>query len=277
MTTFQAIVYAIVNGLTELLPISAKTHQVLVPYLMDWHPPTGPLLGALTLGSLCALLVYFRHDWASMISCTLQVILFRKKPMTLDERLPLFIGVSTLPALIASSYFGQTLLETEWSPPFLAAVFGAIGLPLWFFDSFSRKSKGLYDWNGLDATIVGLTQVLAIAPGGDPLTGVLMGAFFLNYKRETAAKYAYFTSVPILVMETLGHLKGVTLSLPAPMPEVSWLTFFVALIVTFFVSLLVIGAFMKHVLQRGMSQYVIYRCLFAGGICVVYWMRNHSF
>src|SRR3712207_5657449 len=104
MTTFQAAIYALVFGMTQFLPVSTQAHQVFIPVVLGWQQPEGVFDGALSLGALIALLIYFRHDWASMISCFLQVILFRKRPMTLDERLPLFLGVTALPVCIVGSY-----------------------------------------------------------------------------------------------------------------------------------------------------------------------------
>lgn len=275
MTTFQALVYAIVNGVSEFLPISSKAHNILIPYLVGWQPPSGALLGALSLGSLLALLIYFRHDWASMISCFLQVIIFRKRPMTLDERLPLFLFVSTLPTILASYYFRNRIIDAEWSTLMIAGAFAAMGLPLWFLDHLNRKIKGMFDWKWGDAIIVGLTQALAFIPGWDPFSGILLGALFLNYKREPAVKYAYFAAAPMLIARTVSLLDGVSIGSSAPMFDLSWLSFAVALIVTLFVSLLAIGGFMKHVQQKGLGQYVIYRWILAGGVCAVYWLRTH--
>src|SRR4051794_37293269 len=109
MTTFQAIVYGIIHGFTEFLPISARAHQILIPYILSWPEPTGVFGGALALGAFLAVLIYFRHDWASIISSFIQVIIFRKRPMTLDERLPLFIFVSSIPTGAAWYYFHETL------------------------------------------------------------------------------------------------------------------------------------------------------------------------
>src|SRR4051794_11037055 len=82
MTTFQAIVYATLHGISEFLPISSKAHHILIPYLIGWQPPPEQFFGTLAIGSSLALLIYFRHDWASMISCFLQVLIYRKRPMT---------------------------------------------------------------------------------------------------------------------------------------------------------------------------------------------------
>lgn len=276
MTTFQAVVYATIHGISEFLPISSKAHHILIPYLVGWQQPAEPFVGALSLGSFLALLIYFRHDWASMISCFLQVLIYRKRPMTLDERLPLFLTVTTLPVVLASTYFGERVAQTEWTTLSVCAIFAVVGIPLWFFDSFNRKLKGMFDWKWLDAGAVGIVMATALIPGWDPLSGVLIGAFLLNYKREPALKYAYFSITPIILFKALTHLKGIHFHNAVPIPDVSWLSFCVAILVTTLVGLLSIGGFMKHVQQKGLGQYVIYRWILAAGIAGLYWVRTRG-
>jgi undecaprenyl-diphosphatase len=221
MTTFQAIIYAIFEGIGEFLPISAKAHHILIPYIIGWEEPTSALMGALTLGSFLALLIYFRHDWASMISCFLQVIIYRKRPMTLDERLPLFLIVSTLPVLLIYSHFHEQVTSIEWTIPWIAGITGLVGIPLWFFDSINRRIKGMFDWKWLDAIIVGITQASAILPGWDHFSALLLGAFFLNYKREPATKYAYFAIAPLILAKSITHLREVNFHNPTAAPDLA--------------------------------------------------------
>ena len=180
MTTFQAIIYAVVHGLSSFFPVSADAHQVLVPFIPQWPEPNGPMLGALALGSLLALLVYFRHDWASMISCLLQVIIFRKRPMTLDERLPLFILIATLPLGIATYFLRGHELPITWTPVTVAAALAAFGIPLWISDSMSRKSKSMFDWNWIDAAIVGMMQIGTLILGLGSVAATLIAGQFRN-------------------------------------------------------------------------------------------------
>lgn len=274
MTTFQAFIYAVIQGATQFAPVSAKAHQILLPYVVGWQPPTGALLGALNLGAFLACLIYFRHDWASMISSLIQVIAFRRRPMTMDERMPLFITISSVPTLLALSYFGESLTDTISAPLGVTAIFAAVALPLWICDSWSKKCKGMADWNWLDALWIGLSQTLAILPGYDFFTGALFCGFFLNYRREAAAKYAFFTSVPVLLTQSITLLKDVNFHAQAPMPEMTWLTFSVALVVTLLMGVLVIGGFMKNIAQKNIGQYVAYRWVMAALVCVVFWIRN---
>lgn len=276
MTTFQAIVYAAIHGMSEFLPISSKAHHILIPYLLGWQPPTEAFIGTLALGSFLSLLIYFRHDWASMISCFLQVIIYRKRPMTLDEKLPLFLAVTIFPAVLASSYFGEKVSETEWTPLVVCGISAFVGIPLWFFDSINRKLKGMFDWKWLDAGAMGLIMATALLPGWDRLSSLLIGASLLKYKREPALKYAYYSITPILLAKAMTHLKGITFHSSTPLPDVSWLSFCVALVVTALVGLLAIGGFMKHVQQKGLGQYVIYRWILASGVGVLYWIRTYG-
>jgi undecaprenyl-diphosphatase len=276
MTTFQAMIYAAIHGISEFLPISSSGHRILVPYLVGWQPPTGALLAAMTLGAFMALLIYFRHDLASMISCVLQVIIFRKRPMTLDERLPLFLGVSCLPVVLATYYFRTRVSETEWTPLLVAGIVASASIPLWAVDYLCRKFKGMFDWKWFDAAVIGLVQATAVIPGWDHFTAVLLGALFLNYKREPAAKYAYFALVPITLSHVISEFKEVSFVTSAPSPDLSWLSFGVAVIVSTLAGLLAIGGFLRHVQTKGIGQYLSYRWILAGGVCAAYWIRSHS-
>lgn len=276
MTTFQAIIYALIEGICRFLPLSPEAHRTFIPYFLNWQPPTGVMLGALTLGSFLALFIYFRHDWASIISSFLQVILFRKRPMTLDERLPLFLGVTLFPVAVCHSYFHPRFEAMDWPPALIACTFAAIGLPLWFFDHLSKKSKGMFDWNWMDATWVGVIEASAFIPGWDYVSSAMLGALFLNYRRESAAKYAYYSLTPLLLIQSISYLKEINFHSPSPMPDVSWLSFGVTIVVACLAGLIAIGGFMKHLQQKGVGQYVVYRWVLAAGVCGFYWLKSHS-
>ncbi len=274
MTTFQAVIYAISHAIGEFFPIGTRAHHTLIPYLVGWSPPMNGLLGVLNLGSLLAIATYFRHDWASMVSSFLQILLFRRKPMTLDERMPLFLGITTLPLLLTSTYLHERLQEVQWTPLTVSAIFAFAGIPLWFFDRSGRKNKGMFDWNWMDAALIGMIQAASILPGWDPLSAILIGALFLNYRRETAAKFAFFASAPLLMSQTLSQLKEVNFHGSSPTADLSWLSFGVAGVMSLSVGLLVIGGFMKHIQNKGLGQYIAYRWILAGGIWIFYWTRS---
>ena len=267
--------FGVLQGFTEFLPISASAHHVLVPYLLGWPQPSGVFLGALSLGTLLALLVYFRHDWASIISSFLQVIIFRKRPMTLDERLPLFIFLATLPVAASYYYFQDKLTLFTPSPLWVAISLCVCSVPLWMADRMSRKSKGMFDWNWSDSLVIGLSQMLLLVPGGGRALGSLSGGLFRNYNREATAKFSFYAAGPLLAAATFIHLRGLNLHDASPMADLSWLSFGVALAITTLTSLLVIGGFMKHIQQKSFNQYLVYRFMLAIGAGVIFWLRSH--
>lgn len=277
MTTFQAIVYGVLHGFTEFLPISASAHRILLAYATGWAEPSGAFLGALSVGSALALLVYFIHDWLSMLSCFLQILIYRKKPMTLDERMPLFIIIATLPiAGIWYQFHEEMTNRLDSSPLMVAATLAGFGLLLGFADHMSRKTKNMYDWNFFDSLVVGALEIAALVPGCGRSCATMTGALFRNFSREASAKFGFFIALPVLVASSITHLKGTSFRAPAPMADISWLSFYIAMLVAFFSSLLAIGAFMKHIQRGGMGQYVIWRLLVAGGTGVLYWVRNRG-
>lgn len=276
MTTFQSIIYAIVHGFTQFLPISASAHERLIPYWLDWPEISGAFKAALLLGSSLSLLVYFRHDWASIISSFLQVIIFRKRPMTLDERLPIFIFFTSIPVAAAWFYLAPMISTQEWSPLLLSAILAAGGIPLFLADSSSRKTKGMFDWNILDTLVVGIFGIFFVIPGGGLPEGMMPGALFRNYNREAAAKYCYFAMFPFLLASTYLHFHQVQLHSGQPGPDLSWLSFVTAALVTFLTGLLTIGGLMKNIHRKGFTQYVIYRLLVAAATVGVFWFRSRN-
>jgi undecaprenyl-diphosphatase len=154
MTTFQAIVYGILHGFTEFLPVGEAAHRILLGFFTGWSEPSSAFLGALSAGSALALLVYFIHDWLSMTSCFLQVLIYRKKPMTPDERMPIFLALAVLPVGAAWYYLHEMIAsQLDSSPLVVAAMLAGFGLILWFSDSMSRRNKNMYDWNALDSIV----------------------------------------------------------------------------------------------------------------------------
>ncbi len=273
MTIFQIIIYAIIHGITDALPLSSQAHDLLIPPLIGWQPPFGPCLGALMLGSFLSFFFYFRHDWASMISCFLQVLIYRKSPMTLDERMPIFLILTMAPLLFVSSYFHERLIEIEWTPLMVAISLGGMGLCMGSVNYWSRKTKNMMNWNSFDALGAGILLLTALIPGSDYLTGILIGSLFLDYKLEAALKYAYFIGTPLLLWNALPYLKITTWSTSAPSPELSWLSFGTALLVTFLVNLFCINGLMKNIQKKGFHQIITYRLVLAIGMSLFYGMK----
>lgn len=276
MNTFQAIVVSIFYGFSTFLPISEAAHRWFIPYLLGWPAIEGPLLGALALGAFLAALFYFRHDWASILSSALRVLLLWKKPSALDERMLAFVLITSLPSAVMAYYFLDEIHAFSSQPFFIAGSLILFSIPLKLAESMNRKTKNLFAWNWLDALIVGFTQLLLFVPGAGRQTGALTGAMFRNYNLEATAKFVFFTIVPILGVQSYTSLNSLSFSQPAPAEGLTWLSFYSALSVSFFSSLLAIGGFMKGIHRLKLNGYLTYRIVLGLGVFIVVWLREKT-
>lgn len=276
MSTFQAVINSIVHGFAEFLPVDVSAHHTFLSYIFDWNYPPQILAGVMTAASLLALLIYFRHDWASIISSLLQVIIFRRKPMTLDERLPFFLLISTIPVAAARFYWGQEIIKWAQHPMWVAVSLAAFGLPLWGSDSFNRRMKSMFDWNWLDALFVGIFQVLILMPGCGRMTAAVIASSLRHYHRDAALKFAFLAAAPVLLLDAITRLQGLDFSKASADPHVSWLTLGVTFVATTLAALLAIDSFMKYIQRKGFAGYVVYRWVLALGILLIFWLRSQN-
>ena len=275
MTTFHSVIYGIIYGFSQFLPISADAHAAFLPALLGWPTLPVPLLGAPSLSGFLALFIYFRHDWASLISSILQVIIFRRRPTSIDERLPIFILLACLPLVMAWYYLHDLISGLPWTPTLLALTFIALGAPLWFLDSYSRKNKTMSDWNWTDSLLIGLAQTTMLIPGAGFQTGAMTASLSRNYNREAAAKFSFFLGLPILGVLSIAQLRGLDLHASVPAPDLSWTSFWIASFVCFFSSLLAIGGLMKNIQRnKNFRQYSAYRLLLGVAVIGVTWYRS---
>lgn len=279
MTTFQAIVYGIVHGFTELLPLGAGAHRWALSEVLLWPAPDAAVLAGLLGGSALAVFFYFIHDWASILSSFFQIIFFRRKPMTLDERMPFFLLIASAPSVGLWYYlkYGSELAVLDLSPSIIAGSIGGFALLLLLGESLTRRTKNLFDWNWVDALIVGLFQAAALAPGvGMALgrsTAAVSAGLLRNYSREAAAKFSLLAALPLLTAETV-----VTWMEREPLAgsasfQTSWLTFGTTLAVSTVVGLLAIGGLMRGIQRKGFRGYAIYRGVAAAGMVAYFWFR----
>jgi len=278
MSIFQGIAYAIINAFSSFLPISPEAHREILSHILEWPMPSGIFLGALQLGVLHAIFLYFRHDFASLISSFLQVLISRKRPQTLDEVLPFFILLSTLPYwlwIMFADYLPFKPASMLNVPLTLAISLFVCGIPLWWIDRFCKKNKSMVDWNAWDALWVGVFQLLILIPGAGLLLGALIATRIRGYKPEAAAKYAFFAAFPILLTQIIFLFQGFSFSNSSPQEGISWLNFSVTLLVSTLASLLFLGAFIKQMQNhKGFGNYATYRILIALGFFIIAWVQK---
>jgi undecaprenyl-diphosphatase len=196
----QALVMGVVQGLTEFLPVSSSGHLIVVPWLLGWHDPFIDSLAfsvMLHMGTLAALLIYFRADWLRLIPAGLAAIRDRSLRGDPDRRLAWLLGVATIPAVIVGVALND-LIETAFREPSLVAITLTIGaVILWIADRTSRHERDVAGVTFPVAFGIGAAQALALVPGISRSGISISAGLFAGLTREAAARFSFLMATPI--------------------------------------------------------------------------------
>jgi undecaprenyl-diphosphatase len=207
MTAFQALIFAAIQGITELFPISSLGHAVVIPRLFGWNvdqqsPSFLPFLVVLHVGTAVALLAYFWRDWVGF----LQAILGAMAPAEVKSQRRLFgmLIIGTIPAVIVGFALEHALRNLFGSPPIAAAfliVNGAIlmvGERLRTRDIKAQDLRTLDELNVIDALMIGVCQCTALIPGISRSGATIVGALLRGFSHEAAAHFSFLLATPII-------------------------------------------------------------------------------
>lgn len=204
MTTFQALVIAVLQGVTELFPVSSLGHAVLLPPVFGWnidqHSPTFlPFLVVLHLGTAVALLFYFWRDWIDLVLA----VLGRGDPerRAADLRLLMLLVVATIPAVILGFLFNKALREL-FAAPVIAAVFLTVNGVLLLTGERLRRSAGelsMTDMGVVDALLIGGWQCTALFPGISRSGATMVGGLLCGLRHEESARFSFLMATPIII------------------------------------------------------------------------------
>jgi undecaprenyl-diphosphatase len=202
MNELQALILGVVQGLTEFLPISSSGHLILVPWLLDFHylqdhPDFNKTFDvALHVGTLIAVIFYFRHDLADLIRAGLRSLM-RRRIETPTERLAWLLVLATVPAAIAGAA-GESFIEDELGQPWQIAILLALfGLLLGAADRLpERKEIDGLTWR--NALGIGAAQALALAPGVSRSGVTITAARALGLTRDAAARFSFLLLTPVV-------------------------------------------------------------------------------
>jgi len=203
MTIGQAVIYGVVQGLTEYLPISSTAHLRIVPALFGWGDPGAAFTAVIQIGTLIAVLGYFSKDILRIERATIQGIVGGKPFETLDSRMGWMIAIGTAPVVVLGLLFKKNIETNLRSLYVIATAMIALALVLMLAEWTVRrraqaghKLKELADLGWLDAIVVGLSQAVALVPGSSRSGVTITGGLFLGMTRETAARFSFLLSLP---------------------------------------------------------------------------------
>ncbi|HTQ56055.1 MAG TPA: undecaprenyl-diphosphatase UppP [Bryobacteraceae bacterium] len=265
MPLYQVIVLAIVQGLTEFLPVSSTAHLYLTSWLMGWQGESLAFDIALHIGTLLAVIIYFFRDWVQIIAHGFGIRFGRDEELERNTGLLWLLAVGSIPVGIAGLIFNKQA-EGPWrNPMVIGSTLVLLGLLLGIAERLGRKTRDIAGVNFMDAAVIGLGQALAIVPGVSRSGITITTGLFRNLNRETAARFSFLLSTPVIaaaagkdVYDLIKH-KAFDPSMQT--------AFAVGIAVSAVTGMIVIAWFLRFLRRRSLWFFVFYRIIF--GIMVL--------
>lgn len=254
MTVYQAIVLGILQGLAEFLPISSSAHLSLAPWLFGWPEPGLAFDVSLHVGTLVAILWYFRREWADLTHAAWTIVTTRRV-RTVEQRRVVFLVIATIPAAIAGLLLEEYAETVFRAPAITAGALIVLGFLLWLVDRMMPERRTLDTMRWSDALLVGLAQVLALVPGVSRSGATITAGRALGLDRSTAAVFSFLMSMPIIAAAAV-------LKVPDAVRETGFSAPLVAGVLAAALSgWLAIAVLLRFVTRHSYAAFAIYRVL----------------
>ncbi len=265
MTLIQIIVLALIQGLTEFLPVSSSAHLILGSVAFGW-PDQGLVFDVAThLGTLLAVLVYFRKDLAEMLQALVRPIKIGE-----DRRhraMAGYLAVASVPALLIGGLAPDIVEMYLRDVRVIAWMTIGFGLLLWLSDVIGKNNRSFDDFNFRTAMLVGIAQAFALIPGVSRSGITITAGRFLGFVPDAAARFSFLLSIPIIAAAGgYGALRVASGEAP-----IDWSQFLLAFLLSAVAGWLCIAAFLALLKRVGLLPFVIYRL--ALGI-VLFWFLS---
>ena len=258
MTITQALLLGIVQGLTELLPISSSAHLFLIPWAFQWQIPESFDV-ALHFGTLLAIGLFFFKDWIALIQGGYRQVV--KKESSTEGKMFWYLVLATIPGGVIGFILDRYAQEILTQPLIIAIALIVMGITLYIVDK-KAKSNTDYEHMSLKQTFfIGLSQALAFIPGVSRSGVTMTTGRLMGIDRESTAKYSFMLSAPIVLGATIFKLK-----------EFEWgIPFLIGVIASFLVGIVVIKFLLNYLKKGSFKGFAIYRVIL-GMIVIFYWL-----
>jgi len=260
MSILEIVVLALIQGLTEFLPISSSAHLILPSVLLNWQDQGLAFDLVLNIGTLAAVLIYFRREVTNMSFAWVDSV--KNKNHTQDSKLAWWIVWATIPAA-AIGFFGKDYIEIYLRSGYVIAVTTIVfGLLLWWADAKAKQIKTEYQTGLKGAIILGFAQALALIPGTSRSGITITAGLMLGLTRNAAARFSFLMSIPIISMASGYDLLKFILS----DEYVDWFSLMLGAGVSFVSAILCIHVFLILLNKVGMLPFVIYRLILGAAL-----------
>jgi undecaprenyl-diphosphatase len=276
MPLSQAVVLAVVQGLTEFLPVSSTAHLVLFPWLLGWNDGGLAFDVALHVGTLFAVVIYFLRDWFELVLAGFGIRSsagMQDDELNWKRRLFWFLVVATIPAAITGMLFEKMIEERFRQPIPIAVALIVVGLLMWWAESRTRLEKHIPQVTLADATVVGVAQAFALFPGVSRSGITITAGLWQRMTRETAARFSFLLSTPVIAGAALKEVPHLIKAHRAGALDLPLSTLLIAIAVSGIVGYVVIAFFLRYLQTRTLKVFVVYRILF--GIVVLLFAFLH--
>jgi len=308
MTVFQALVLGILQGLAEFLPISSSAHLALAPWAFGWPEPGLAVDVALHVGTLVAVLVYFRDEWIRLIVAALEIVrtqriesveqrrvvllivatipggiaglllndyaesTFRSPVLieSVEQRRVVLLIVATIPGGIAGLLLNDYAESTFRSPVLIGSALAAMGLVLWLVDRVRSADRPLESIAWSDAMLIGLAQAAALLPGVSRSGATITAGRALSFDRASAATFSFLMSMPIIAAAAVFKVPHLLRSGGASPPLL------VGVLASAISGWLAIAIVMRYVRSHSYGIFAAYRVVVGLAVLVLYCLRARA-
>ena len=255
MSIFQSIILGIIQGIAEFLPISSSAHLVFVPWILNWPQHSLTFDVALHIGTLLALLVFFFNEWWGIIK----------------SRMLWLLILGSIPGAVAG-FLGEKYFEEVFRGPLTIAVFMiGLALLLWLAEVYSSKKRSLESIRWPDALIIGISQALALMPGVSRAGITMTAGLFTGLTRESAAKFSFLLSAPIIL--GAGLYKGYGL-LKHGLPADERAAFVIGLLTSAIVGYFAIKYLLQYLQKNSFYVFIWYRIIVGVGLIALFILKR---
>ena len=270
MHLWQLVLLAVVQGLTEFLPISSSAHLILIPQFFHWSDPGLAFDVALHAGTLVAVLLFFFREWIQLVLCGLGFHYPRRASEQMvmqNQRLFWYLVAGSIPAGIVGFLFEKKAEEAWRSPVPIAIATIALGLVMWYAEYIGRRERNMEQTSLGDSIVVGCAQALALFPGVSRSGVTITAGLLRGMNRETAARFSFLLSTPVIagaagleLPKLIRAQRAGQLGMPLSHVEI-------CIAVSAVVGYIVIAFLLQYLQTHSLKIFVYYRILF--GIVVL--------
>ncbi|MDQ9093298.1 undecaprenyl-diphosphate phosphatase [Pseudoalteromonas haloplanktis] len=262
MSIIEIIVLALIQGLTEFLPISSSAHLILPSQILGWQDQGLAFDVAVHVGTLIAVVIYFRKEVVEILGAWFKS--FGAQGATDDSKLGWWIILGTVPAAVLGLVFKDLIelyLRSAWVIAITTILFGLL---LWYADVKGKQTKTIYQLNWKSALMIGMAQAMAMIPGTSRSGITMTAGLMLGMNKQSAARFSFLLAIPVISMMGLYYI----IELALGDHIVDWTTLILGAGLSFISAYACIFFFLKIIERMGMMPFVIYRLLLGAGLII---------